>query len=53
MHQAVILIGGAGVDALAMKARKQRGRACAVETFVVIEDANSQELSFLLSRKME
>ena len=45
MDQAVILISGACGDALAVEAREQRGRASSVETFVVIENANPQELS--------
>jgi hypothetical protein len=45
MDQAVILVGCAGVDALAMEASKQRGRTGAVETFVVVKDANPQKLS--------
>jgi hypothetical protein len=45
MNQAVILIRSVAADALAMEAREHRGRAGAVETFVVIENANPQELS--------
>jgi hypothetical protein len=36
-----------------MKAREQRGRASSVETFVVIEDANPQDLNSLEQRKIE
>ncbi len=45
MDQAVILVSGVGVDALAMEARKKRGGASSVETFVVVEHANPQKLS--------
>jgi hypothetical protein len=42
MDEAVVLVGCAGRDALAMKAREQRGRAGSVKAFVVIEDPNPQ-----------
>jgi hypothetical protein len=47
MDQAVVLVGGGGGDTFPMKAREQRGRASSVETFVVIEDANPQDLNSL------
>jgi hypothetical protein len=45
MNQAVVLIAGAGSDTLTMEAREQRGRASSVEAFVVIKDANPQDLN--------
>ena len=45
MHQAVVLV------ALAVEARKERGRAGSIEAFVVIEDANLQDLNSLRTQK--
>jgi hypothetical protein len=53
MDQAMVLVRGGGRDTLPMKAREQRGRASSVETFVVIEDANPQNLNSLKQRKFE
>ena len=38
MHKAHVLELGVLADALALKAREQRGRAGSIETLVVIED---------------
>ena len=51
MHQAVVLVAGAGGNALAVEARKERGRAGSIEAFVVIEDANLQDLNSLRTQK--
>jgi hypothetical protein len=42
MNKAVVLIAGAGGDALAVKAREERSRAGPIEAFVVIKNANPQ-----------
>ena len=42
VNQAVVGVGRAGVDALAMEPREQRCGACPIEALVVIEDANLQ-----------
>jgi len=51
MHQAVILIAGIGGDAFAMEASEERSGAGSVETFVVIKDANAQNLPPLCAGK--
>src|SRR5208337_5420345 len=51
MHQAHVFELGVLADALAVKAREQRGRAGPVETLVVIEDPYPHK-SFLLRWKM-
>ena len=53
MHQAVIFIAGFGRNALTMESGEQRRRASSVETFVVIEDANSQGLPSLCASKVK
>jgi hypothetical protein len=53
MHQAMVFITGPGRDALPVKARKQRGRAGAVKTSVVIEDTYPQDLPSLVRYKVE
>src|ERR1017187_9197558 len=44
MYQAMKFVVGPGGDALTVKASEQRSRARSVETFVVIEDADPQNL---------
>jgi hypothetical protein len=51
MHQSVIFVGGAGCDAFAMEASEERGRAGAVEAFIVVENANPQDFAVPLRRK--
>jgi hypothetical protein len=47
VHQAERLINGVCGNALAMEPREERGGACPVETFVVIENANSHSVALL------
>src|ERR1700761_4236225 len=44
MHQPLVLEGVGRADALAVKAREQRGGAGSVKTFVVVEDAQVQTI---------
>ena len=48
VHQAVVLVDGVAGDALAVEAGEERGRAGSVETLVVIENANLQNLHHLV-----
>jgi hypothetical protein len=51
MHQPVVLVAGTWGDALAVEARKERGGASSIEAFVVIEDANLQDLNPFRAQK--
>ena len=46
MQQALVLEPRAGPDALTVEARKQRSRASAIKTLVVIEDLDDQWIPF-------